>query len=179
MPAPYHSLASKLDRALIAYLISEEAATADNCHPGKRSLDRELPCIIVATASLDIPDGDYHSGNRNATVEIAVRSKPENHTGDADADAAAATQRAEADALFAGVVDALMNTGIHDSSLLCDAINDAAWAKAVADPTHSADLADFSCIGLLPLGESQGFDEEGHWNDIIRLRIHCCPSNVA
>jgi hypothetical protein len=87
--------------------------------------------------------------------------------------------RLAADALFGALVDAFTKQGQDSSDLLCDAINAAAWAKAAAEPAEHADLADFSVIGITPLGEGHGYDESGIWHDHLRLRIYCCPANVA
>lgn len=170
----YHNLASKLDRAIAAYLVAQGVGTADNIHPGKSALDKPIPCIVVATSTLDCPEGDWFSGNRVATVAIGVKHKPEQ----ADDDATNETTRAAADELLANLVDALMQQG-QSSDRLYEAINEAAWALADDDAENHADLLNFSIFGLQHLGESQGFDEEGLWNDIIRLRVHCAPYNVA
>jgi mRNA-degrading endonuclease toxin of MazEF toxin-antitoxin module len=168
---PSHNLASKLDRALAAYLVSESVADADQIYTAKRGAQKALPNVIVSTTQLDIPEGDFYSGNRIATVVAAVRYDPA-------ADETEAT-RLEADALFGRLVDAFEKQNGGDSALLCDAINAAAWAKAASEPDDHADLAEFSCIGLVPLGEGHGYDETGVWHDHVRLRVWCCPSNVA
>lgn len=167
MPAHYHNLASKLDRAIVAYLIAEDVGDADTILPAKRSLDKPLPNITVAASALDVVDGDYFSGNRMATVNIAVRASHEAQQDN--------STRLTSDALYGAVVDAMMKHG-QSTDLLCDAINAAAAAAATGD---DADLADFSCFGLLVLGERHGYDEDHVWNDFLRLQIHCCPSNVA
>lgn len=170
----YHQLASKLDRAIVAYLVAE-GVSPDQVYAGKDSLNiATLPAVIVATAQLNIDGGDAFSGSRVATVNIAVKHFPEA----ADSAAESATARLAADALLGSVADAMNKQG-QSGELLCDAINTAAWALAVSDPTNHSDLASFSAFGLVQLGESQGFDSDGIWNDVIRVQIHCCPANVA
>jgi hypothetical protein len=156
----YQFLDSKLDRALVAYLIDEGAGSVANCYPALRSLGKELPNITVHTTELNIPDGDAFSGSRVADVEIIVSQAAisgEDEVG-----------RQAFNDLVGGVSDALTKWG-QSSDLLCDAINAAAAAKS-ADSDHS-DLSEFGVYGIEPRGESQGFTDYT-WEKRFRLRCH-------
>lgn len=167
----FHNLASKLDRAIVAYLISKGAGTEADTFPAKRSQDKDVPQTVVYTKDLAPLDGDVNSGTREASVEISITYDVVNPDG-------TQTARKASDERTADVFDAL-NTQGQSTDLLCDAINAAAWARAEANP-DDADLADFSAIGIAPNGESQGFiGDKGAWTDIIKLKIICCPSNRA
>jgi hypothetical protein len=43
----YHFLDSKLDRAIVAYLLVEGAGSHDNCYPALRLLGKTLPNITT------------------------------------------------------------------------------------------------------------------------------------
>jgi len=179
MAAPYHNLASKIDRAIVAYLIAQVPSLADCCWPAKRSLDKSLPNVTVATTDLVPADGNPFSGDRIGKVSITVKSNApiDDPFAVGFATEANAAHRAAADRLTAQVFDALNLTG-QSGDLLCDAINAAAWALAAADPDAHADLADFSLTGILPKGESQGFEGDA-WNDSSNLEVYACPANRA
>jgi hypothetical protein len=176
MPTPKHNLGSKLDRAIVAFLVA--GGITGNVYPAKRSAAKELPNVVVGARDMDMAPGDSLSGNRAAVVTIAVRYKPEIKPEINAEDDESQEQRVDSDELFAQVLDLVMTYG-QSTDLLCDAINAAAQAQAVADPTNSADLADFSVFGIELLGETRGFDDDGIWNEMIRLRCHCAPQNVA
>lgn len=165
----------------MAYLISEEAATEDNCYPAKRSRNRALPNVTVHTKTCLREKDDPNTGNRICEVEITVRTNA-SQDNPPQAQETEATKsealRLASDILTAGVFDALNLQG-QAADLLCDGINAAAAAKAIADPTNHGDLANFSCLGIEHVGEDQGFNEQGVWEDAITLKILCCPSNKA
>lgn len=176
----YHFLDSKLDRALVAYLISEGACNADECYPALRLLGKNLPNVTVHTTDLNIPDGDAFSGSRVADVDIAINQSPvaEAPADDTEATTTSIALRQQFNDLIGDVCDALNKYG-QASDLLCDAINTAAAALAVGDPDNNSDLADFGIYGIEPRGESQGFTQDAIWQKTFRLRCHVAATSLV
>ena len=177
---PYHFLDSKLDRAIVAYLVECGAGTVDNCYPALRCLGRAFPNITVHTTDLNIPEGDAFSGSRVADVDIMINQNTIFDPVETDPYAIARSNAhwAEFNELTGNVCDALNKWG-QSSDLLCDAINAAAAAKAAAEPDEHSDLASFSIYGIVPLGESQGFVNDSIWQKIFKLRCHVAAQSLS
>lgn len=167
------NLLSKLDRALVAYLISQGAGTLENIFPAKRSLGKTLPITIIwAQKSTEDPpcSGDYM-----CDTAVMVKTPPLDSAGDADN-----AKRVSSDALVAAVFDELKRGLDSGSETLAAAITTAARALAVSDPTNHADLADFTALAVLDGGMEQGLNEElDVWVDTFNLQILCCGKNVS
>ena len=172
------NLADKLDRAIVAYLIGEGVGTASNIWPAENANLKTLPCIVVATGDMKPEAEDYASGNRVCDVEIAVKSKGYPDMGDDDGDDAQKILdiKAANNTLLAACFDAMTKQG-QTGDRLYEAINAAAAAEALADPTNNSDLAEFSIIGLQQTGESRTIDDDGIWVNSINLAILCCASD--
>lgn len=169
----YHNILSKLDRAIAAYLISEEVGTAGNVFPAKRSKDRESPCVVAwSERAAETAPG---TGTFTVTASIIVRSIATADAGEDPDDVAAAS-----DALLAAVADALTpEENDQNGERLADAITAAARAEAAANPKN-ADLADFTCLYVTDKGPEAAFeDETGDWIDTLNKEIVCCPSALA
>jgi hypothetical protein len=168
----YHNILSKTDRALVAFLISEAAGTADNIVPSKRSLSKELPVVICFTESAKL-EAEYPANYRVSTSVIVK-------TPVLDDDDASGV--ADSEALQAAVFDCFKKyiTDDSDDSALAEQISIAARAAAVSDPTNNGDLADFTCQRVMDKGQSLMCDEEGtYWSDTLNLELIVCPKNVS
>lgn len=177
---PYHFLDSKLDRAIVAYLIECGAGTTANCFPALRCLGRAFPNITVHTTDLNIPEGDAFSGSRVGDVDVTINQNPVSDPASTDADALAKSnaQWLAFNELTGNVCDALNNWG-QSSDLLCDAINAAASLKATNEPDEYGDLANFSVYGIVPLGETQGFVNDSVWQKTFKLRCHVAAQSLS
>ncbi len=172
----YHFLDSKLDRALVAYLIEWGAGTADNCYPALRSLNKPLPNISIHTHELSLPDGDMFSGGRIADVDIVITRS---QIGESPLSTDTSNSKRLAFEQMAGdVCDALNEYG-QSSDLLCDAINAAAYAKAASEAANHSDLTDFAVDWLIPTGESQGFTKEGNWQKTFKLQCGVVARSIS
>lgn len=172
MPSPYHKILSKTDRAVAAYLIAQDAGTAANVHPGKRSLDKSLPNITVISDSwLPLPGAP---GSCTVKCSVQVKTKAALTVGASDT----VKPRRDSDALLAGAGDALNNfTERTDSTELADEITAAGRALAISDPDNEADMAEFKCDEIRIVGGGLQIDEEGtFWMDTIDLELIVRPS---
>jgi hypothetical protein len=174
MPAPYHNLLSKCDRALVAYVVSlgGGAGTAADVFPAKRSQDRPLPCSICYCEKGE--ETASYSGTYTIQGSVQVRSEAP-----ADAGEDEAQKPVDSDARVAATFD-----GFHvdiDSSgdKLADDITKAARALAIKDPAHYGDLADFTVQNILIKGIEAGFEQGSiAWTDSINFELVACPANV-
>jgi hypothetical protein len=165
-----HNILSKTDRALVAYLVSEDAGTIDDVYPAKRSADKAVPCTVCYSERA-VQDPPY-SGVYEVTAAILIKTVPAVDVDeDPDAPKAASEERVGKtfDLFFAGLDTA--------SDKLADAITAAARASsAIGDE----DLADFTCQAVTVDGPEAGFDSKGNvWVDTLNLKLVVCPSNVS
>ena len=175
MAAPYHNLGSKLDRALVAYLIGQGAGTARDVLPSNHSGTREVPFTVVSA----------HRGTPNpaamGTYDVDVRVQIEGLAGNQPGRGSRHQNRLLFDARVAKTYDAL-HLSTDGVSLLAtaDAITAAGRALAVSDPDNDADMVDFGCLYMTDLGFDRGEpkDEPGTFLEILNLRCRCCPSAV-
>lgn len=172
MGAPYHNILSKLDRALVAYLISQNAGTAGDVFPAKNSDNKPLPCTVCYAEKGE--EVARHSGTYLCKVQIMVKTLAPDVT-----DATPGQARLDSDARTAKTFDCFKRNVDSAGDKLAEDITNAARAAAVADPANNGDLADFTALDVLDKGPEAGFDENDAWVDTLNLEIVCCPSNVS
>jgi len=175
MAAPYHNLGSKLDRAIVAYLISEGAGTAGDVYPANRSGTKVLPNTTVqAFRGQPNPVCD---GNYNVDVKVLVSMPAAEQPGSENTQA----QRVAFDERLARTFDALHLSDDGDTlKATADAITDAGRDLADSDPDNNADMADFTCLSVLNLGFDRGEPDDAAcaFVEVLTIRCNCCPSNV-
>jgi hypothetical protein len=182
MPAPYHLISSKLDRALAAYLISIGAGTAEDTYPAKRAFDKIAPCTICWTerAKLNLNTGIY-------ACDVSIICKYSTATAP-DGDPEQTRQNSDVrtgtvfDAFFT-ILDAAPTDDeslVWDSKKIAKQITAAARALAAAHPDQFGDLADFTVLDVRH-GEQEGAFEEDTdtWTDSFSLQIDAVNSNVS
>jgi hypothetical protein len=170
------NVGSQLDRAIVAYLISVEAGTADDTFPANGTGDKELPNTIVrSTGSTHAP---MEGGNEQWTVSIMVRaSAVDPETGEPSESARVALDNR------VGLVLAAMLQSEDGQTLnfTADAITTAGRALAVSDPTNNADMDQFTCQAVYYNGAQRGNPdgEDAVWVEMRNFTIHCCPTALS
>ena len=77
-----HNILSKVDRAIVAYLIESGAGTADDIYPAKKSDDKLLPCTVVFSQRA-VAEPPY-SGTYEVSTAIMVKTNASIDTDDLD-----------------------------------------------------------------------------------------------
>jgi hypothetical protein len=174
MPAPYHKILSKCDRALVAYLVAREVGEPDQVVPAKRSGDRTLPLVICHSETYSVI---RNTGSCQVQTHILIKT-PLAVEADQDPDGPAS----DSDQLTGEVVDALWTLDDEtpwDSKKLAAQITAAARAAAIADPKKNAGLADFTAFDVRHIGGGAGIEEDLiAWTERVTLEIDCAPSAV-
>jgi hypothetical protein len=174
MPAPFHRILSKCDRAFVAYLVACEVGGPGQVVPAKRSGNKDLPLVIAYSES--------YTTIRNTgcyTVQMALQVKT---PASVEVGAGEADPPADSDELVAEVIDALYTIAdgsAWDSKKMAAQITVAARTLAATDPNY-ADLADFTILDVRHTGGEAGIVEGdlAAWTETVRLEIDCAPSDV-
>lgn len=161
-----HNICSKTDRALVAYIISQDAGTEDDVYPAKRGGDKTFPDTICfsSRARMMTP----HSGVYTVEAMVQVRTDPS-----VDVDQTAEEKKETSEERVAATFDAFMRVD-SSSAQLAEAITEAARA------TGDADLQDFTVQACTVEKHEAGFSEKGNaWLDTLDLEVVVCPSAVS
>lgn len=162
MAAPFSRVLSKTDDAIVAYLISQNAGTAADVFPAKKSAKKTAPCTIVFSS--EAREEIAFSGRYKVKTAIMVKSIAIDESTEV-----AGTQKTAHDARVANTNDPAKNGPIGDSETLANAIN-AAVAAAL--------LTDYTVFGVVEESQTAGFEEDC-WVETINVEITCCCSTVA
>jgi len=173
MAAPYHYIRSKLDRALVAYLLARNCGAAADVVPGKCGLSLTLPLTICWTERASpIPN----TGSYTCRAAVIV-----NTVGPTDAGEDSATVKADSDRRAGLTFDAFRtidDDSEWDSKKIAAQLTAAARAAAIANPAADGDLADFTALDV-QFGDEEGSFEGAAWVEILNLTIIAAPSNVS
>ncbi len=165
MVMSYHSLLSKCDRALAAYLIAQGAGTAANVYPAKRSADKAMPDTVCHCDSAT--ELAPYSGTYVVSASVSVRSNASITDEGEDPD----QPREDAEARVSSTFDAFHKATDTSGSGLGESITAAAAA---------ADVTDLTIFNVSVKHINAGFEEKGSaWMDTITLELLACPSTVA
>jgi len=174
----YHNLRSKLDRAVVAYLISVGAGSDKDTFPANSIESTEYPLTVAQTLG-GIPD-PVLVGNYKMRIAVSVKGSVSKFIDDTNDQAA----RMAHDERVSDVFDALMQSD-DDRTLRATArlINAAGRALAmypVDIAAHNADMADFTIIQWLDGGFGDGKSDEAgcDWIETLYFDVIACPSNV-
>lgn len=160
----YFNLLSKLDRALVAYLISKGVGTAADTVPGKASANKALP-VTICWSERGVEAAPY-SGTYVVTVSVIVKT-----AAPVDVNVGAEQPRLDSDARTAAVFDCFHADVDSAGDKLGADITTAARA------TSDADLADFTCENVKVTGLEAAFEEDADaWVETLGLEVVCCPS---
>ena len=187
MAAPYHNLRSKLDRAIVAYLISAGAGSIDDVLSSRTRKARKFPNTTVK-AGRGVPDPPY-SGNYRVTVYVSIKYSATQEVKEPNPGLA----RTQFDQRVAQTFDALMQSDnqqdLHQTATLITAAgrNLAVDPNNGTDPVtkqeaeNNADMADFTIMQWIDQGFGSGPDEDAegnNWEEVLMFEALCCPSNV-
>ena len=178
MAAPYSSPRSKLDRAIVAYLIAQGVGDNTNIFPANSSRDRALPNLTIHASggSPEFPLSGTYRFNVRVICKYPGAIQPTDELTNYE------TNRLAADELFASAVDALMQgeTGTSTLAVTATAITTAGRALADSDPANHADMADFTCIQWLDTGFDGGVPEEesSTWAEIATFQAVVTSANT-
>lgn len=184
MAAPYCFIDYKLERAVVAYLISKSVGTVTDTFPSLSVGARTYPLTtVMAVNGQEDPDW---TGNTRITLWVSVK-------GSASQDANAADIQAQIKAFYqrvASVWDALRQTSNgNDLSATALDITTVGRATAVAVDgsaaaikfaADNADMVDFTVLQWAAIGFGQPKADEGGnaWERILQFTVLCCPKNV-
>lgn len=165
MGAPFFNILQKTDNALVAYVISAGAGTADDVFPAKRSLTKTLPCTICESKSAK-PVGNNMSGLYEVDCSVYVRTQGSLE----DEDNLAGTPADDSADRVAKTCD-IFNTNLDQAGdMLADLINAAASGLVTDFKVQDAQINEIRA----------GFEAKGDaWVDIIDLKLVVCPNDDA
>ena len=150
----------------MAWIISQEAGTAADTVPAKKSADKAAPPLTICH-TIQATEEPAFSAVFRCEVDIVVRSPAYSDSG---------TPEATSDTGVAAVFDAFHTSLDTAGDKLGEAITTAARAVATGD---DADLLALTILDVRPVSESGSFNEDGTWEDSLRLEIVAVPSNVS
>jgi hypothetical protein len=185
MLAPFNNVRSKLNRAIVAYLINcGNCGGPGDIFPANSGLPKTFPNTIVK-ATIAKPEPNF-TGSYRIPVWIKVRGSAGSNNQNTDLDA----QRFQFDQRLGFTQDNLMMTS-DQQTLLYTAQQITACGRALVNPIdqsaaslqfakNNADMADFTCQNWYDDGMGDGEpDEEGcDWVEIFQFIAVCCGSNV-
>lgn len=169
MASPWHNLLSKVDRALVAYIVQYGAGTPDDVFPLKASGDKVVPgTTCISERGLET---EPYSGTYTIHSSVEVRTQAALDVGQDAQQVRDLSERRVAltfDAFHSNVNSAGDQLG--------------ADITAVGRATNQADLQDLTILNVSVRSVEAGFDEHydgSVWVDRINLEIIACPSNVS
>lgn len=163
-----HNILALTDRAVAAYLSANGVASLASVYPFKRSLEKELPCVICMSRSgspVAVADGTYE-------IEVEVNT----HTASPpDVEESEEEPLDKNDAIIDAVNSALHQFGNNEHS-------GGGLAEAITSAAAGAGVSPFTCQDAEISNISQSIDTqrgEPAWVDTIALRLTVSPSDVG
>lgn len=179
MGAPYNSLRSKNNRAIVAYLASEGAGTLLDIFPFDYGALKAYPNTVVDT-SVGHPEVMF-SGLYRCRVQLIVRGTESQPNNGQPVNPAAPRQNF--DTRVGNTFDAMMQSDDDGRSLFATAraITAAAYAAAAATPKEFGDLVDYTCTNVYEagFGRSETIPDACAWQEILLFDVVCCASAVS
>lgn len=170
----YHNILSKIDRALVAFIIQQNAGTLNDTVPAKTGTVKGLPVTLVHTE--DAEENPPRSSDFLADTQITIKTAGPTQSTEKDVHKARLASEARVALVFS-----CFFLGVDSAAdKLAEAITTAARNLAAADALHHGDLKDFTCLDVRIAGVGQG-PEEGTaaWLDLLRLKIAAVPYDVS
>lgn len=187
MPDYIPNIASQIDRAIRALLVSDAAATEEQTFLCTDWRDRPDPEDVGGLIDIKTTSGDereQESGNYGCTVELYFRFKS---IASGETEAEAAARRVSMDELIGVVMYALDRADYGSGKpTVCAALNTAGRALAVSSPDTDADMENFTALAVygnprIERGHGMGDDgsvDASVWVEKRTLTIVACPRNV-
>jgi hypothetical protein len=179
MASPFSNLQSKLERAIVAYLISKGCGTSNDIVPFEYEITRKSLMTTVNTG-IAVPDVQF-TGNYRIPVVVSVQASASEEPNATNP----AAQRLAFDARVALTGDMLVQTG-NGQNLQATATDINAAGRALAttgsaqDQTNNADMGDFTINGWFEAGFGKGEakDEGCIWEIVLLFTAVGCGANV-
>lgn len=184
-PLPPTSLRSKLDRAIVAYLISVGIGDQTNVLPHKTHRKMDALPLVIVRSTVGMPEGQ--DGNDRIRVRISILGS----AGVDEDEPNPVVSRVNHDALIGKVRAALRQSDNGGATLdaTCVLINVAGRALAVpadASPEaalvaqNNADMADFTLDQWYDAGFGDGepLDSAYAWEEVLLFDAVACELNV-
>lgn len=154
-----HTILSKTDRAIAAYLISVGAGTSADVYPEKYAGDKGFPdTIIFSRARMDPPD----SGVYIVTTMVQVRTSPSVNVGETAAEKVAANEERVSNTFDAFMAHVGSGTG-----------------ELAALITAAGGVEDFTVQNVSIITMEAGFDARGNaWLDTLGLELVVFPADA-
>lgn len=175
------NVGSQLDRAIVAWLVSQGVGTDPSCQvlPAYSTEENAYPNITVH--SLRSQNEPQLAGNKSFTVQVRIAQAASREVKDPNPENA----RVILDLLTGQCAYALLQSNDGQSlNLTAQNITTAGRALAAsADPTiaaNNADMANFTCQYLFDQGQTRGkpSDEAAAWVEVLNFTAVANPSAV-
>lgn len=179
MAASYNNLRSKVNRAICAYLVSQNVGTNANILPADSQISKTYPLVTVQ--GVRGTPAPRNTGDYDIEVHVSVKGSAVIVPNPGGANPAQQS-RITFDTLLQKTNDALMMTADNQSLIYtAQQITTAAQALAAADAANNGDLANFTCINWFDEGFGMGDpSEEGcSWIEVLIFRAVCCASALS
>ena len=170
-------LQSKINRAVRAWLVSQNAVAATQCIAAPASFGRTLPLTVIETgdgmAILEQP-GNFHFADVRITMEDSAAVQPNM--------ADPQTPRANANAHWTAVANALSQSNDNYTLLYtAQQITIAGRALATSNPADDADMADFTMLWWEPAmqGSAKKAEDGTFWQREIAFGCIACNTALA
>jgi hypothetical protein len=177
----YSNLRSKLNRAVVAHLISEGCGTAANVIPflsrTEKTIQNSEPNTVVR-ARVGKPRVMF-SGVYDVVLQITIRGSAVQEL--ADDDAGLQTARLAFEDRVARTYDAMMQSDDGQSlSWTAKSITSLGRGLAVIDSVNDGDMDEFTCLSLQDagFGDPNPNDQECVWEEVLLFEACCCASNL-
>lgn len=179
MAAPYNNLRSKLNRAVVAYLVSAGCGSEADVLPFHT---RELKNVQNQEANTTVrartgrPRVEM-SGDYDVMLQITVRGSAVQEVGD-DTE----TARLAFDDRVARTFDAMMQSeNGYDLNYTAQLITDSGRGLAVSDPVNNADMYDFTVLSIKDggFGDANPNEQECLWEEVLMFEVCCCAGNLG
>lgn len=179
MGAPYNNVPSKLERAIVAYLITQGAGTITDVFPSRAVAARDFPNTTVIPVR-GVPVALF-TGNYTFTVHILIAGSATLPTGESNPD----TAWVQFEQRVAATNDAMMmSTDGQTLFATAAAITAAGRALATGGTTqqqaNNKDMADFTCLQVVDGGYGNGDARSAgcDWLEVITFNIDACGSAI-
>lgn len=167
----FHNILSKADRAVVAFLVSEDAGDEDDTLPFKRADNTpKPPFTIVASTNWDrVIEGSVRGALIvKTTVEIHTNAAPgKGEDTEGMVDDSEDRVQLVGDALSKQVEEAQAGDGLAD---------------LITAAARGAGVTDFTCLNAQVVGGDRARSDKGNidaeWLDSIELELICIPRDV-
>lgn len=159
----YHNILSKLDRAIVALIVSQGAGTEADTYPAKRDEDKTLPnTVCIAEDFREEP-----TRSRCFLIPVALHVRTRSFV---DLNETADQVEAASDLKVQQVFDCFYPEEDQDGSVL---------GRLITEAGRAAGIQDFTCLSAEVKGGDRGQREkDSAWVDTLQLECYCSATNI-